>query len=76
MEEQVIKLIKKALNLDEGFVLDKNSSAQTVELWDSFGQIVIVQALEEHFQITFDFDEIVQLESVKGICNILERKLG
>ena len=41
--------------------------------WDLLQHVALVAAIEEQFGITLSMDEMVEIRSVKDICNILDR---
>jgi acyl carrier protein len=54
--------------------LAAGSSPETVEGWDSFGHLALVDALEHEFRITFEAEDIAQLETLGRIEEILLRR--
>ena len=49
------------------------TSRKDVPKWDSLQHVALVAAIEEQFGITLSMDEMVEIRSVKDICNILDR---
>ena len=49
------------------------TSRRDVPKWDSLQHVALVASIEEHFGITLSMDEMVEIRSVKDICNILHR---
>jgi len=45
-----------------------------IDEWDSLGQIMLVQAIEEAFEVSFELDELLNFDSVKNIIEILTKK--
>jgi acyl carrier protein len=43
--------------------------------WDSMGQLAILQQVEEKFDISFDPEEMMDLEDVNDIIKSVEEKL-
>ncbi len=56
--------------------IDENSSHETIENWDSLRQMNLVLALEEEFSITFNENEIIDLENFKLIRITIKEKLN
>jgi acyl carrier protein len=54
--------------------VDRESSSQTIEQWDSVAHINLVMALEEKFGTTFTMEEIAEMHDVVTICKVIERK--
>jgi acyl carrier protein len=51
-----------------------DSSSQTIEKWDSIGQINLVMALEQELGLSFTMDEILQLKDIATICRVVAGK--
>ena len=49
------------------------TSRRDVPKWDSLQHVALVAALEQQFGISLSMDEMVEIRSVKDICNILDR---
>jgi acyl carrier protein len=49
------------------------TSRRDVSKWDSLQHVALVAALEQQFGITLSMDEMVEIRSVRDICNILDR---
>ena len=51
-----------------------NSSADTIESWDSLKHMNLVVALEEEFEIEFKDDEIIEMMNYLLIIEVLKNK--
>jgi len=49
------------------------TSRRDVPKWDSLQHMALVVAIEQQFGISLSMDEMVEIRSVKDICNILDR---
>ena len=49
------------------------TSRKDVPKWDSLQHVALVAAIEQQFDISLSMDEMVEIRSVKDICNILDR---
>ena len=54
--------------------LTMKDTRQSVSEWDSLGILMLMSRLEEDHGIFVNADEIAKIESVKEICELLERK--
>ena len=54
--------------------IGEGCSSQTIEKWDSIGQINLVMALEQELGLSFTMDEIVQLKDFASICRVVADK--
>jgi acyl carrier protein len=46
-----------------------------VPAWDSMGHVELASSLERTFGLTFDIDDLMEMESVKAIVKIVQAKL-
>jgi acyl carrier protein len=46
-----------------------------VRAWDSMGHVTLASSLEQEFGVTFDVDELMEMENVREIVRILQAKL-
>ena len=63
METRIRKILSSVLDVSEE-KLDKNSSAMTIESWDSLNHMKLVVALEEELNVTFTDQEILEMQSL------------
>lgn len=49
------------------------TSRRDVPKWDSLQHLALVAELEQQFGINLSMDEMVEIRSVRDICNILDR---
>jgi acyl carrier protein len=53
-----------------------NTSPEDVPAWDSMGHVTLASSLEQLFGLTFDVDDLMEMENVREICRVLSGKLG
>lgn len=51
--------------------INKDSSPDSIDVWDSLGHMNLITALEDELEITFDNDEIVEMMNFKLIILIV-----
>jgi acyl carrier protein len=52
------------------------STPDQIPGWDSLGHAVLVTQLEQAFGVTFELDEIMDMEDVKAILAIVAKRTG
>ena len=52
------------------------TNASDIPLWDSVGHLTLASNLEEAFGISFDVDELMEMENVREIVRIISAKLS
>jgi acyl carrier protein len=72
--DQVIQIVADCLNLSPS-VIDKESSADNIDVWDSMAQVNLMIALEQSFDIELEVEDFMKLNSVQAIANYLDAKL-
>jgi acyl carrier protein len=45
-----------------------------IEGWDSMGHINLVMAINEEFDVSLDFDEVMTIQTVGDVISILQKK--
>lgn len=63
---KLYELIAKTLDVDVSKISDQ-SSPETLENWDSFNGLVLVDALEKVYDLSFTMDEILDVKNVADI---------
>jgi acyl carrier protein len=53
--------------------LTLDTMRQDVPRWDSLQHMALVAAIEQTFGISLSMDEMIEIRSVKDICQILDR---
>tara|TARA_Y100000996_G_C22419165_1_gene600649 strand:+ start:599 stop:832 length:234 start_codon:yes stop_codon:yes gene_type:complete len=66
IERDVYTIISKVFGIPESQINDE-SGPETIELWDSFNGLVLVDELENHFKIKFSISEITDVKTVADI---------
>ena len=66
MSEKLYKVIAKILDVPISEINDE-SSPETIENWDSFHGLALIDALEMEFNIQFSISEITDVKAVADI---------
>jgi len=74
MEERIKQIMSDIffLSLSE---INENSSQDTIANWDSIGNLNLVTALEEEFEIVFKDEEIIEMLNYKLVVDTVESVL-
>ncbi len=78
MDEVLSKVqiaFKSAFDVDPATV-SMNTTPDEIQAWDSMGHVTLASSLEKEFGLTFDVDDLMEMENVKEICRIVQSKLG
>jgi acyl carrier protein len=74
ISDQVSGIIKRQFKY-EGEI-HSGMTAKDIDGWDSLGHALLLQALEQHFDIRFELDEIFGMQKVADIVETITRKLA
>ena len=66
MSDKVHSIVAKVFSIPISDVTDE-SSPETIEYWDSFNGLVLVDELENNFNIKFSISEITDVKTVADI---------
>jgi acyl carrier protein len=78
MEEVLTKVqtaFKATFDVDPKTVTFETTPDQ-VPAWDSMGHVTLASSLEQVFGLTFDVDDLMEMENVREICRVVQSKLG
>ena len=74
--ENTIKLLIEAQLGIEFNEINSQTGPENSPSWDSFGQFSLISAVEAKFDITFEFDEIFQVNSTESLISLTKSKLS
>ena len=66
MSEKLYNIISKVFSVPISEINDE-SSPETIESWDSFNWLILIDELESNFNIKFSVSEIIDVKNVKDI---------
>lgn len=73
--EKVIKIVAETCDVDKSEVTE-NSMVGDFPAWDSVGHLSILSSVEEAFDISFEPEEMMEMEDVKDIVEAVNTKLA
>ena len=74
VKEKIYQIVADLCETEVANINDETTIGDFPE-WDSMGQLTIVSNIEEAFDITFDPDELMDLEDVNDFVKAVEDKL-
>lgn len=72
--EKVIEIVASTCEVDKSEVTG-DSTVGDFPAWDSIGHLTILSTIEEEFNISFEPEEMMELEDVNDIVKAIEAKL-
>lgn len=73
MEDKLKKIMSQILKISVE-TINKDSSPDTIETWDSLQHMNLVLGIEQSFEVSFTDEEIMQMMSYEIILEILKEK--
>lgn len=73
--EKVVEIVASTCEVEKSEV-SGNSTVGDFPAWDSMGHLSILTNVEEAFNISFDPEEMMELEDVNDIVCAVEKKLS
>ena len=73
--DRVRKAFSAAFDVDPASV-SINTVPADIKAWDSMGHVTLASSLEQEFNLTFDVDELMEMENVREIVRLLQAKLA
>ncbi len=74
LKNKVNSIVADVLKIDTK-AIKETDSPETINKWTSLFHVLIIDKIEKEFDISFDFDELIEIESVNDIYNSLYKKL-
>jgi acyl carrier protein len=71
--EQVARIAADVLGVEKSS-LDRNSGPEQIEAWDSVEHLNLVMALESHFSLQFDPEEMDRMTTLGRMTEIVEAR--
>jgi acyl carrier protein len=68
MEEQIMQIIARVLNVDLDVITDTLSSGD-IPQWDSVGNLAVISTIEQELDIEFPLEVLFDLTSVQTIVD-------
>ena len=72
MTSKLYEIISKTLNVSVSEIND-DFGAETTESWDSFNVYVLLDEIETAYNIKFNLDETLEINSVKDFERLLQK---
>lgn len=60
---------------DETIVLTENTTSDEIEAWDSLNHIHVITAIESHYKICFEVNELLNFNNIGDMCRCIQHKL-
>ena len=72
MSEKLYQIVSEVFNVELNKIND-NTSPENLEEWDSFNFYVLLDQIENKFNIKFDLDETLEIKKISDIKKIFAK---
>lgn len=59
---------------DDSIRLNENTTTSDIEAWDSLNHIQMITAVEKHYKIRFNLNELLNFRNVGDLCRSIRAK--
>ncbi len=73
MDKRLEKVIREVFPIDEE-TIDENWTSDDIPDWDSVGHLNLIMEVEKEFNIKIEIEEMFEIEKLKDIAKILEKR--
>jgi acyl carrier protein len=77
-QDELIKQVNKIfidIFEDESIVLNEHTTTSDIEAWDSLNHIQMITAVEKHYKIRFELNDLLNFKNVGDLCRGIQRKI-
>ena len=71
MEDKIKEILTRVFELSPG-IITEDSNIDTIENWNSLNHVKLIVAIEEEFNISFDVDQILEMNNFLSVCLIVK----
>ena len=72
MSEKLHRIVSKVFNVDNSKI-DDETSPENLEEWDSFNFYVLLDEIENEFNVKFDLDETLEIKKIGDFKKIFQK---
>lgn len=69
-----LEYVFRSIFEDDTLKIDSNTSAKDIDMWDSLTHVELISEVEEKFNITFSFNEVMDFKNVGDMLKTIEDK--
>lgn len=76
MREKILEIIREELKIGNDIPLEDHMKPGDLKEWDSLGHMKMIVVLEAKLNMKFDYDDILEMDSIGNIVKLIENKYG
>ena len=70
---KILKLISNVFEIDSS-IIDMEMTPDEIESWDSLTQLLLINSIEEEFEIVLEIEEIFSIMKIGDIYDVLSKR--
>ena len=76
-DKLIIELNKIFIDIfeDDSILLNEHTNTSHIEAWDSLNHIQMITAVEKHFKIRFELNELLNFKNIGDLCKAIQGKI-
>lgn len=76
MQHKIEQIFREVMQLDDDVELRGEMNSDELEEWDSLASMSLIMKLEKEFGIKYEFDDILQMDSLDTVKRITAGKVS
>ena len=76
MQHKIEQIFREVMQLDDDVELRGEMNSDELEDWDSLASMSLIMKLEKEFGIKYEFDDILQMDSLDAVKRITAGKVS
>jgi acyl carrier protein len=61
---------------DDSIMLNETSDTSDIEAWDSLNHIQVITAVEKHFKIRFELNDLLNFQNIGDLCRGIRSRIN
>ncbi len=75
MQHKIEQIFREVMELDDDVELRGDMNSDNLDEWDSLASMSLIMELEKEFGIKYEFDDILQMDSLEAVIQITAGKV-
>jgi len=72
-KEKLFQIVSRIFDISESEI-NYSNSPETIEKWDSFNGYILLDEIENEFEVKFSLDEILEIKNIGDFKLLLEKQ--
>ena len=72
--DKILNIISNIFEIDDPSIIDMEMTPDEIESWDSLSQLLLINSIEEEFEIVLEIEEIFSIMKIGDIYDVISKK--